>query len=236
MKERRTLWLPIGPDHPILAAAGLREVTHIPVFLDGAALTESTRTHKADVSPRALLCGALLNVGEDPPGADASGFRALLRPLLEVLARGYDKTVEKLIVDLAAHLRQLHGTAVSLVVLRNGLHLFPEYQLVRSDLAVNLWVLADESPEPDRREILREYLTTFDALERSDLGAGPRAFVCYAAVAATAICRSHEEAYRRLAELREEIVRGDEGELMRNLDRFLPDPAAPWEVLRVALE
>jgi hypothetical protein len=140
-----------------------------------------------------------------------------------------------MLVDVSAAIRQQHGLALGEVALENVVALFPEFHRARSDLLVVQWQLADEAPEKERGPYLRRLLELFRPLDRSDLVAGPRAFICYAAVIATTL-QDGPEAGRRLAgDLQKEIRSGDKGGLARRIKALLANPDAPWSVVRVPL-
>ena len=237
MADHTTVWLPIGPVHPVIAATGTTSAVMVPVFIEGPEFEEFNETRQISISPKALLFGVLLHAREEPPGVDAVEFRGRVPALLEVLARGFGVDgVERLVCDVAAHFRSHHGIDYGLTVLENGLALFPQFHLVRSDLVCALWGLAEKASEVERPAFLKRMLQAFAALERGRLSPGPRAFVCYAAVAATATINGLSDARELFAELSAEIRAGDEGELVKNLDNYLAREGLPWSALHVQLE
>ncbi len=234
--DRTTIWMPLKPDHPVLAAAGVTAITHIPVFVDGPAFREFEKTRTVDVTPRALMFGAVLHAREDAPGVDPLPFRQHLPRLLEVLAQGFSEaSVEDLMTHAAATLRVEHGGALSRRALENAVKLFPMFHRARSDLIVDLWLAALRGPSSERQEVLVAMLAAFGKLNRSHLRAGPRAFVCYAAVAGTALTKGLDAARELSLELNSEIKAGDEGELRVKLEAFLAKDGADLSQLQVSL-
>lgn len=145
--EHTTLWLPIRPDHPVLAAAGVTATTHVPIFLDGAEYVAFKRTRQLDVSPKALLFGAVLRAFEDPPGVSPEPFRKMLPRLLETLARGFgERDLELMLINVAANLREAHGGGLSRHVWENVVRLHPRFDRARSDLIVDLWHIGLDRP------------------------------------------------------------------------------------------
>jgi hypothetical protein len=221
----------------VLAAAGFTAVAHLPVFSDGAALAEWKRTRKIDVTPRALLFGAILHAGEDAPGVDTGPFRERLPALLGVLAKWFkEASVEALVTNAAAVLRESHGSSVSQRALRNLLGAIPSLHQARSDLIFDIWIAALRTQRLKLREALEPLLEEFEKLDRTRLDPGPRAMVCYAAVAATSVIAGMDAARCLFSTVGTEIDAGDEGELRKNLEAFLAGEGREWSVLEVTME
>jgi hypothetical protein len=237
MADRTTIWAPLGLDHPLLAAAGFTGPAQVPLFVDGQAFREFEKTRRVAITPAVLLFGAILHAREDPPAVDAGPFRDRVRDLLAELARGFQAaSLEELLLGATADLRRKHGSALSRRALENAVALFPSFQRARSDLVADLWVEAGRASGPDRAGLLRSLVQEFGLLDRRPLNAGPRAFVCYAAVAATAATEGSKRGRELFLDLAGEIDAGDEGSLRKNLDRFLGGEAADWSLLEVPLE
>jgi hypothetical protein len=220
-----------------MAAAGFTAPVQVPVFVDGQAFREFEETRRVDITPRALLFGAILNAHEDPPAVDTRPFREALSALLEALARDFQSpSMEELLLDVAAVVRKDHGGDLSRRALENTIALFPSFHRARSDLVADLWVEAGRASGSSRTGLLASLLEEFRRLDMRSLDAGPRAFVCYAAVAATAVTRGKEPARQLLSELAADIEAGDEGSLAKNLAAFLAGDATDWSMLAVSME
>jgi hypothetical protein len=210
--------------HPVLTAAAVAETLQCPVFVDGEDFAEFRRTRRAAITSRSLLFGALVAAGEQAPLVDMAAFRAHLPKLLEVFRRGFEfESVDEMFTSVAAALRRDHGSALSRRALQNALDFYPASNRTRSDLIADLWVLAVETNPEERSHLLLLILKHFRKLDRRDLDARPRAFVCYAAVVAYGFARPGEAA-RHATELAPEIAEGDEGQLAKRLERFLFGP------------
>lgn len=233
MSGRTTIWLPVRPDHPILAAAGFTEVSQVPVFLDGEAFLRWQERRSVEVSPRGLLFGAMLHADGEAPVVDSRSFLAHLPAMLDVLARGFGAdSTEGLVVDVAATMREQHGSALSRRALRGVIKAFPSFHLARCDLLIDTWMEALDAGERERRQLLVEVLDALSGLDRSRLAAGPRAVACYATVAATAVVEGLDQARRQLDALGPELDAGDEGELRLKLECFLASGGTGWAGLR----
>jgi hypothetical protein len=227
------IWFPVRPDHPVLAAAGFTETSQVPVFLSGEAFRRFEKTRTADVTPKALLLGAVACADDDVPGADTRPFLEHLPAMLDVLARGFGAaSADELVVDVACLLREQHGSALAHRALKGMVKTNPSFQLARSDLLVGTFFAALDAEGPERRALAMELLELFGALVRDRLSPGPRAVTCYAVVAATLLLRGAEAARRKLEELGAELDAGDEGELRVKLEAFLDQGESGWAGLR----
>src|SRR4051812_43898054 len=174
MADHTTVWLLIGPVHPVIAATGATSAVMVPVFIDGPEFDEFKATRQIEISPKALLFGVLLHAREEPPGVDAVEFRGRVPTFLEVLARAFGVDgVERLVCDVAAHFRSHHGIDYAVTVLENGVALFPQFQRVRPDLVCALWDLAEKGSEANRPAFLNRLLQAFAGLDRRSLSPGP---------------------------------------------------------------
>lgn len=227
------IWFPVRPDHPVLAEAGFTETAQFPIFLRGEAFRRFEATRQADVTPAALLMGAVVNADCDVPCADTRQFEKHLPAMLDVLARGFGApSADALVVDIVFELREAHGSALAQRALKGVIKANPSFQFTRSDLLVDTFLAALDTDEPERRAMAAEVLELFGALVRDGLNPGPRAVTCYAAVAATLLLEGTEPARQRLAELGAELDAGDEGELRPKLEAFLDQGESGWAGLR----
>jgi hypothetical protein len=113
--RRATVWLRLGPEHPVLRAAGIRVAGEFPVFVSGRAVDELERNGHVDPSPGALLFGVVLHAREDPPGVDVRPFRSAIPALLRELARvfHYGDDVPGMLADAVESVRMHHGVALA---------------------------------------------------------------------------------------------------------------------------
>jgi hypothetical protein len=227
------IWFPVRPDHPVLAEAGFTETAQVPIFLSGEAFRRFEATRRADVTPKALLLGAMVNADCDVLCADTRQFEKHLPAMLAALARGLGAaSADELVVDVACVLRDQHGSALAQRALRGVVKANPSFQFSRSDLLVGTFFAALEAEGAERRALAVELLELFSALVRDRLSPGPRAVTCYAAVAATLLLEGAEPARRKLAELSADLDAGDEGELRPKLEAFLDQGESGWAALR----
>ena len=76
--RRATVWLRLGPDHPVLRGAGIRVAGDYPVLVSGGAVEELERHGRVEASPGALLFGVVLHGREEPHGVDVRPFRSAI--------------------------------------------------------------------------------------------------------------------------------------------------------------
>jgi hypothetical protein len=227
------IWFPVRPDHPVLAEAGFTETAQVPIFLHGEAFRRFEATRQADVTPAALLMGAVVNADCDVPCADTRQFEEHLPAMLDVLARGFGApSADALVVDIVFELREAHGNALARGALKGVVKSNPSFHFSRSDLVVDTFLAALDAEGPERGALAEELLQAFGDLARGGLKPGPRAVACYAAVAATLLVEGAEPARRKLAELGAELDAGDEGELRPKLETFLAEGESGWAGLR----
>jgi hypothetical protein len=208
----------------------------VPVFLDGDLFERFEKTREVDVTPQALLLGAVFHADGEAPGVDPTAFLEHLKAMLDVLTRGLgEDDTEALVVDVTAILRERHGSALALLALRRVVKTFPTFHQARSDLVTSTWFEALDAGEPERPKLAAAVLEAFGGLDRSGLRPGPRAVACYAAVSATVLLEGVDQARRLLGELGAELDAGDEGELRVKLEAFLGSGGKDWEGLRFAV-
>jgi hypothetical protein len=111
---------------------------HSPYFLAGERWTAVT-AEGVDLHPRDLLFGILLGYDVEPPSVDAAAGRPRLVEVLRVLADGFgEASLESLILNASAHLREAHGIAAGRRALRNGALMLPDSSRIRADLMFHL--------------------------------------------------------------------------------------------------
>jgi len=147
-KKYSIVWKAFPPSVGFISASGATFPLHVPLFLEGHDLEVFEATGGLAFYPFNVLRGILVGLQDNPPTLDLPSIRPFLLKGLELLQCEFNaETMESLILDLAAHLRENHGIDPACSALKTGQEILPHSQKILSDLIMCLWRAAvdDES-------------------------------------------------------------------------------------------
>jgi hypothetical protein len=185
MKEYSLVWFPMSPEVGFIAALGATEKIHVPLFLSGNDLAAFKRSGAVNFSPVTLLYGILYGISDRAPTVDRSLSSCYFSKALELLAPELKMPdVETLILTAGANVRQDFGSAVSAIMLRNGLEILPESTKIRCDCVVDIWIAAEECNDPNHTEVLKTIVSMLNQIDIQSLASPFRKCLSYIATIA----------------------------------------------------
>jgi len=187
MKEYSLVWLPMSPEVGFIAAIGAREKIHVPLFLSGDDLAAFKRSGAVNFNPVTLLYGILYGISDRAPTVDRSLSARYFPKALDLLAPELKMPdVETLILTAGANIRQDFGSAVSAIMLRNGLRILPESNKILCDCVVDTWVAAEQCDDPNHTSVLKDIISMLNRIDIPSLAPPFRKCLSYIATVAFA--------------------------------------------------
>ena len=147
--EHSTVWIPLTPDHPLIARTTAVGLVHLPVFLTRDALGEFKQSGVVRYSPSAIFLGLLLGLQQDPPTIDLEALRPVFIELIDLLANDAGVDAEDLALSATAFLRDEYGSATSRIALRTAREQFSESPKIASDYIMDVWAIQEERNDWD---------------------------------------------------------------------------------------
>ena len=112
----------------------------LPYFVDGIDKTNFEKKLPVNLNPLHLILGLLVGYFDKPPAVDTAFAKQNTKQILiEHLEAFKTESLEDLILDFAAHLREQHGPEASLQALMTGVELVPDSNNIKYDGALDLY-------------------------------------------------------------------------------------------------
>lgn len=182
MKGYSLVWFPMSPEVGFIAALGATEAIHVPLFLSGDDLAAFKQNGGVNFDPVTLLYGILYGISDRTPTVDRSLSSRYFPKALDLLARDLKMPdVETLILTAGANVRQEFGSAVSAIMLTNGLQILPRSNKLRSDCVVDSWVAAEECDDRNHIKILQSIVSLLREVDFTSLAPPFRKCLSYIA-------------------------------------------------------
>jgi hypothetical protein len=120
---------------------------------------------------------------DDPPTLDLPSVRPFLLRGLELLQSEFDaQTLEILVLDVAAHLRENYGTYSANAALKTGHQILPRSQKILSDITMCLWRDAVDNNSEAALNDIAQIGPTIDLTEIDTAVAPSLVYAVYAAL------------------------------------------------------
>lgn len=185
MKDYSLVWFPMSPEVGFIAALGATETIHVPLFLSGDDLAAFKQTGGVNFSQVTVLYGILYGLSDRAPTVNRSLSSRHYPKALALLALELKMPdVETLILTVGANVRQDFGSAVSAIMLRNGLHILPGSNKIRSDCVVDTWVAAEECDDRNHTDVLQTIVSMLKEIDFASLAPSFRKCLSYIATVA----------------------------------------------------
>lgn len=145
----------------------------MPYFVDGEPYRKLQQKEGVELTSYALLCGILLCWFEDENfwiGQTRETMDGFLEALLEDLRRGFGiPSMEEMILNAAASVRDRHGPLHASRMLTAGNNILPTSARIRSDLIHDVWAILEETDEIDRESAFRFIVKVYRGIEFEDV-------------------------------------------------------------------
>ena len=142
----------------------------LPYFIDGVDKANFEKKLPTSLNPLHLILGLLVGYFDKPPGTDTTFTKLKTKQVLtENLETFQSESLEDLILDFAAHLRQQHGHEASLQALMTGVELIPESNSIKYDGSLDLYSCLEDSVLDDRSAGIRKLNELLSSIDPSKL-------------------------------------------------------------------
>lgn len=142
----------------------------LPYFIDGIDKANFENKRPTSLNPLHLIKGLLVGYFDKPPATDTAFSKLKTKQILtENLETFKSKSLEDLILDFAAHLRQQHGHEASLQVLMTGVELMPESDSIKYDGSLDLYSCLEDGILKDSAAGIQKLTELLDGIDTSKL-------------------------------------------------------------------
>jgi len=145
----------------------------MPYFVDGGAYGKLQEKERVELTPYALLCGILLSWFETEKfwmGEQRESLHGFLEDVLEDLRQGFDiPSVEEMILNVAASVRDKHGSLPASRMLTAGNNILPGSAKSSSDLLQDVWGVLEETDRVDRESAFKFIVRVYQGIDFKDV-------------------------------------------------------------------
>ncbi|QSE97839.1 hypothetical protein [Fulvivirga lutea] len=128
-----------------------KEDFSLPYFVDGEEKEKFEKKEPTALNPFHLVKGLLVGYFDKPPATDTSFAKAQAKKIItEQLPTFKSPSLESLVLDLSAYLRDTHGQQASLQSLMAGIELAPESSAIKYDCCLDLINCIEDDEIEDR--------------------------------------------------------------------------------------
>lgn len=129
----------------------------LPYFVDGIDKKQFDKRLSANLNPLHLIKGLLVGYFDKPPGADPSFAKQKIKEIItEQLDTFKSDTVENLILDFSAHLREKNGQEASLQALMTGTEIVPNSNSIKYDCCLDLFNCLEDDLLSERQAAIQK--------------------------------------------------------------------------------
>ena len=162
---------------------------YLPFFIWGADFRALQNKENVELREEQLLEGILYGLDEfdhHPGFWHRTQDRDIYLYLLRVLENGFKfESREKMVLEVAAHLRERNGNVPSRIVLEVGKGLVPQSAAIKSDLILDLWAVLPQ--DGTGKELLEEIIGLVPQIKLDEINPNAKEAVCYYGLCATVL-------------------------------------------------
>ncbi|MFC1657416.1 hypothetical protein ACFL2P_02460 [Candidatus Moduliflexota bacterium] len=150
MNDYSIVWLPIKEGSDLSRHLDATGALSLPWFLEDAKKRSFERQAETNLEAIDLLKGLLVAYMDEAPAVDMGLFRRHVPRILEDLRDFFAVTsLEILLLEAAALLREGSGDGVSFRALLSGAEILPESSKIKCDCSIDLWNLLESGEVTD---------------------------------------------------------------------------------------
>ncbi|PWN06474.1 hypothetical protein [Rhodohalobacter mucosus] len=151
MKEYSIIWIPFSKDSDVGQRIMDSKDFALPYFVDGNDKQQFEESNPGGLSPVHLLRGILVGYSDEPPIVDTSTFKQKAKVILMDLQNHFDyDSLEDLILNISAFIRQENGDTASFEALLTGTKICPESSKIKFDCCTDLYNLLEREQFHDK--------------------------------------------------------------------------------------
>jgi|GEM_PF-2314305 len=150
-KSYSIIWKHFEKDSEIGVRLKAQDGFGLPYFVDGIDKENFEKKLPVSLNPLHMILGLLVGYFDKPPAVDTAFAKEKVKQILmEHLETFKSKSLEDMILDFAAHLREQHGQEASLQALMTGVELVPESNNIKYDGALDLYSCIEDEVIDDK--------------------------------------------------------------------------------------
>jgi hypothetical protein len=170
MNSYTIIWKHFEKDTDIGVRLKAEERFSLPYFIDGVEKENFESKRSASLNPLHLLKGLLVGYFDKPPETDTTFAKEKTKEILtDNLKTFKSDSLENMILDFAAHLRQAHNTETSLQALMTGVEIVPMSNSIKYDCCLDLYNCLEDDVLKDRTAGIQKLTGLLDDIDTSEL-------------------------------------------------------------------
>jgi len=170
MNKYTIIWKHFEKDSEIGVRLNAQQRFSLPYFVDGIDKKNFENKRPTSLNPLHLIKGLLVGYFDKPPEVDTAFAKQKAKQILtENLATFKSASLEDLILDFAAHLRQQNGQEASFQALMTGIEMIPNSNSIKYDGSLDLYSCLDEDILKDRRTGIQKLAELLEGIDASKL-------------------------------------------------------------------
>jgi hypothetical protein len=167
-KKYSIIWKHFTKESPIGLKLNVNDKFSLPYFIDGIDKEKFESKESLDLGALHLIKGILVAYNDDPPDTDTSIFKSKAKQILnEHLPIIKEESLETLIINFSAYLREKNGQEASLSALLTGTKLVPDSHLVKFDCCLDLYNSLIDNILKERQAAIRQLALLLNDLDVS---------------------------------------------------------------------
>lgn len=169
-KSYSIIWKHFEKDSDIGDRLKAQERFSLPYFIDGIDKKNFEKKLPTSLNPLHLIKGLLVGYFDKPPGTNTEFAKQKTKQILtENLETFKSESLENLILDFSAHLRQQHDQEASLQALMTGVELVPDSDGIKYDCSLDLYSCLEDDSLKDRVAGIQKLTELLDSIDPSKL-------------------------------------------------------------------
>ena len=167
------IWKHFEADSSIGKHLGAEGKFSLPYFIDGFDKENFEKQLPANLHAVHLVRGLLVGYFDQPPATNTIFAKQMTKQILtEQMATFNAPTLEDLILDFAAHLRNENGNTASMQALMTGIELLPENNSIKYDCCLDLFQGIENNTIEERQAAIHKLAELLSQIDVSMLNPG----------------------------------------------------------------
>ena len=144
----------------------INEAFSLPYFIDGEDKERFEKQEPADLHALHLIKGLLVGYFDKPPNTDTSIAQQKTAEILREHQEMFQaNTLEDLILDFSAHIREQHGPKTSMQALITGVEILPDSNSIKYDCCLDLYNCIEDNELPDESAAIQKLVVLFKEID-----------------------------------------------------------------------
>ena len=169
-KSYSIIWKHFKKDSDIGVRLKAQDRFSLPYFVDGIDKVNFEKKLPTSLNPLHLIKGLLVGYFDKPSGADTTFAKQKTKKILtDHLEMFKSESLENLILDFAAHLREQNGHEASLQALMTGTELVSDSSNIKYDCSLDLYNCINDDILKDRGSAIQKLIELLNGIDTSKI-------------------------------------------------------------------